>query len=203
MTTEIKNASPTFIFWLFDWATHRIATSMRYYPRYIRCDIDEYGIHVYLFVEPIHILYSQIKSCEIYRFSQGLYAGPATNLKLELINIPKQDQHTPFDKQIYLVPVNPFHNEPGISEIESMEQIINLFRTSEVPTLPTNPYERELIREGKAAEFDAKKWNPVTPPNVYNPVPNPLLFLFKILLLTVIGTFIVLVVIGIIYNLIY
>lgn len=33
-----------YIFWLFDLATHQLYTSLRYYPQYIRCDIDEKGI---------------------------------------------------------------------------------------------------------------------------------------------------------------
>lgn len=201
MTIETVNSSSTFVFWLFDWATHRIVTSLRYYPRYIRCDIDASGISIYDTSKPLHIPCTQISLCEIYRFSQGLYAGPANNVRLKLVSTFADNEHTTSRRELYLVPVNPFRNEPGISEIESMVDIINSFRTGNVPQLPTNPYQRELIQRGKANEFDVQRWDPLTPPNLYTPVPNPILVLLKALLIAAIATLIVLLLIGIIYNL--
>jgi len=84
-----------------------------------------------------------------------------------------------------------------------MVEVINVFRSGHIPFLPTNPYERELIQRGQANEFDAKRWDALTPPNIYTPVPNPFVFLLKLLVLAVVGTTIVLVVVGIIYNLLY
>lgn len=87
--------------------------------------------------------------------------------------------------------------------MEDMVFIINSFRSGNVPLLPTSPYEREFIRLGKANEFDVKRWDSLTRPDKYTPVPNPFLFLLKLLLLVVVGTLAISVVIGIIYNLLY
>lgn len=203
MTTEITNPSPTFVFWLFNWATHRIFTSLHYYPRYIRCDIDENGISVYDLTNPVRIPYAQIKSCELYRFSQGRYAGPTNNVKLKLIKSVTTNEQTVLSDELYLVPMNVFRNEPRTAEMEDMVYIITSFRSGNVPLLPTSPYERELIRLGKANEFDAKRWDSLTRPDEYTPVPNPFLFLLKLLLFVVVGTLAISVVIGIIYNLLY
>lgn len=201
MTTQIVNSPSTFVFWLFDWSTHSVSTSLRYYPRYIRCDIDETGISIYESFKPIRILYTQVKSCEIYRFSQGLYAGPTNNVKLELATIPTDIGNTVSGNQLYLVPVNLFHNEPRTPEMEDMIKVINSFRSGKIPLLPRNPYERELIRLGRANEFDVQRWDPLTPPNVYTPVRNPILILLKTLLIAAIATLVILLLIGIIYNL--
>lgn len=105
--------------------------------------------------------------------------------------------------ELYLVPVNVFRNEPRTPEMEDMVYIIYSFRSGNVPLIPANPYERELIRLGKANEFDVKKWDSLTRPDEYTPVPNPFLFLLKLLLFGAVGTLAILVVIGIIYNLLY
>lgn len=203
MATQITNSSSPFVFWLFNWATHRIFTSLHYYPQYICCDIDASGILIDDRLKSIQFSLNQIKSCEVYRFSQGLHAGPTSNVKLELIEPIKSNARRNLSRELYLVPVNLFHNEPKAQEMEDMVHVINTFRAGHTPLLPTNPYEREFIRLGKASEFDSQKWNALTPPNIYTPVPNPFLLLLKLLLFAVVGTLAILVVIGIIYNLLY
>ena len=119
MKTEQTNSSHIFIFWLFDWATHRISTSLRYYPRYIRCDIDATGITIYDSPKPVQISHSQVRSCEIYQFSQGRYAGPANNVEVVLADVPTDQKSTVSGNQFYLVAVNLFRNEPKVKSVRN------------------------------------------------------------------------------------
>jgi hypothetical protein len=80
--------------------------------------------------------------------------------------------------------------------METMVTVINAFRAGAVPDAPTNPYEREFIRQGKAAEFDTSRWDATVQPNEYTPIPTPAARLLGDLPMMIIPWVVVTVVIG-------
>lgn len=190
-----------YIFWLFDWGIFPVNTSLRYYPLYARCDINEQGITIQLGDETIAITYAQIVTCEKHLFIQSASAGRAYNVKI-ILHKDVQIQKGRFARnEIYLVPVKMFANEPSAAEIDDMAAVINAFASHNESTIPKNPYQRELIRRGRAADFSEATWNALTPPNVYTPVPSFGRKLLAILLIVCGVSFIGLVITAIIYNL--
>ena len=174
---------------------------MRYYPRYARCDIDETGISIIEQGKITHLPHQLIKLCQIENFSQGLYAGPTSNVKLDIEASNHTVQQKSSVERLYLVPMNPLENRPDIVEMEDMVSVIKLLGTGQFPSISTNPYQRGLRRTSDTGNFDIENWDPLIPPNVYNPLPNPLWKLLRILLIAGIVTMTTLLIIAIIYNL--
>lgn len=203
MTTQYIDQNSSYIFWLFDWGVSRVYDVFRYYPLYVRCDIDERGIRINLDPQVITITYDQILVCEAYHFTQSRSAGTSFNVKIILHQNSQIKKGDSASNEIYLVPVNMFANEPSISEINDMVSIVNTFTNHNEPSIPKNPYQRELIRRDRAAEFSEATWNALTPPNVYTPIPSFGRKLLMILLIVFGVSLIGLIAIAIIYNLLH
>lgn len=178
-------------------ANHKVYTSFRYYPRYIRCDIDISDITIHRESQVIQLPHSTIVNCTLERFSQGLNAGPTNNVVLELDPIVAHAQQFSRNR-LYLVAVHPFYNEPRTPEMEVMVSVINAFRSGTVPDTPTNPYEREFIRAGKSAEYAPSEWDSTVRPDAYTPIPSPLVRILKELPMLIIIWVLVTIAIGLI-----
>lgn len=190
------------VFWLFDWGTNPVYTSLRYYPLYARCDIDHNGISIYSKNSgTIAVSYDQITSCNHYKFVQSASAGVARNLKITLFAPIQIKQNTKPANELFLVPADVFKHNPKSVEIDEMLQIISAYKEGQEPTNARNPYEREMRRLGKLNEFDKNKWDAYVPPSTFSPVPSLRTSIFKLLLIALVGTAIFVSIVGLIFNL--
>ncbi len=105
--------------------------------------------------------------------------------------------------RIYFYPMNPLNpNSPlsGMKEAAAMVQVIKALRNGEIVELDTNPYHRELIRQGRVAEIAKRYWDPYVSPWVYYAQDHPHFHSPLLMILLAIIPGLILIAIGLILN---
>jgi hypothetical protein len=169
---QLQMKADTYIFWLFEWDTINLYSSYRWYPQYIRTQINENQMIIETVPLPIIIPLHQLESASRHANYQSTYAGRAHGVKLKFrseVSIPPKNSTS---RDLLLAPVDPLGWHTCHHEIDDMIAIITAIKNKQVPTLPENPYQRALQRKGRADEFSESKWNRLNPPNIYNPPPQ-------------------------------
>jgi hypothetical protein len=175
-----------YTFWLYDWSTSRVYTSNRWYPRYIRLEVNSAQIILYTNPTPLIIPLSQVESAAKYEHFQSLYAGRAQNAMLLFHDVVLVPTNTSATSALYLVPVDPLGYRPSIYEIDDLVTVVNSFVTGTETRVFQNPYQRALWRKGRSTEFDEARWNAQVSPNVYTPPLRKSQVMWAILLALVI-----------------
>ncbi len=81
-----------------------------------------------------------------------------------------------------------------------MVQVIKALRNGEIVELDTNPYHRELIRQGRVAEIAKRYWDPYVSPWVYYAQDHPHFHSPLLMILLAIIPGLILIAIGLILN---
>ena len=202
MLNHANTQPQPYIFWLFDWGYRRISTSIRFHARYIRCDLEHGKITLFDTPEAVVIPLEDIEQYEKYDFIDS--AGIATsNIRLVIKkNIHLQPiRGQVFKHEIYLVPLDVFEHRPDFDEVEAMHQLLSALYKDDEVNFVRNPYQRKLIKLGKAAEFSSEKWVATVAPNIYKPAPTVFRELGKLILAFLVVMIVGIILIGVIYNL--
>lgn len=185
-------------FWLLGWNNKRVYSALLFKPKYTLCHIDRNSISIDCEPNPINLPISRILKCSLDTFDQGGTAASTCNVKITLMREDIYDKSEL--EELFILVANPLR-KLGYKDSYDMVEVLNTYMKGEVPSIHTNPYFRELTRVGKAGDFSPERWNQTIPPDSLIPSPNMVWLLVRLIGAIIIATILVMLIIGLIYNL--